>query len=222
MDSYPTFRGVSHLPIIDPVVDVSFQRRGLFCAKNPSEVAGGQVFAPHSLSVCALNHPAHLFAGIKRAVIVAASKLIDVTVKVLTAHLVIRSDVTALEASPERLYAVRMGLAVDVLLDRVLDRLVVRQGRGSRGVRPCRPLRDFRCRTGRNLGALACGCEQLGVAVTCSSLYPSCQLPETCELAHAPRVASCPRAYCAQGHRSSSHRPRQGQRREARTFRETT
>ena len=68
----------------------------------------------------------HLVAGVGRPVIVSARELIDVSVKMLAAHVVVGSDVTALQARPERLYAVRMGLPMHVLFDAVLDRLMVR------------------------------------------------------------------------------------------------
>ena len=51
-------------------------------------------------------------------------ELSDVAVKVLPRHLVVGSDMPAAKHRPERLHAVRMGHASDILTGTVIDRLV--------------------------------------------------------------------------------------------------
>ena len=89
-----------------------------------------QVFVPESLAVHAFDNVTHLVVGVARSVVVPTGKLVDVAVKVVGAHVVVGSDVSALQHGPERFHAVRVGLPVDGLLDRLMragNPLVCRQ-----------------------------------------------------------------------------------------------
>ena len=66
----------------------------------------------------------HLVGGIALTVVVATCKLADVPIQVLFAEVVVGAVVTALEKRPEALYPVRVSHPIDVLANRVLDRLM--------------------------------------------------------------------------------------------------
>ena len=98
---------------------------------------------PHQIPVHQplAHHPGdyvfHLAERVEVADVVPAAELVDVPLEMLGADLVEGSRVGPLEHGPEALHAVSVRHSPDVLADRVLDRLVIRQvvvGQGVVGV----------------------------------------------------------------------------------------
>ena len=76
----------------------------------------------------------HLLNGVAFADVMPVGEFLDVSIKVLRRHLVIRALMPSLEHRPKGFHAIGVGLAPDIFGDRMLDGFVIRQALIGAGI----------------------------------------------------------------------------------------